>query len=548
MLDGKLPTEVAELLDGSPEGDSMLVGAYEGADRFDRTLAHWAPGNQSADMVVLPAKYVAEGRARDLARNDSYVASGGEFHRDTIVGQRFRLMSEPMYKRLGQSEAWAEEFSEEVEDRWEVYAESEECFMDAQGKLPFTGMVRLAIITYLSHQEVLATAEWLRGSNRPAKTAIMLIDPDRLATPQELFHLRAEGKIRGGIERAKNGRAVAYHIHESYPHESLFTGIYETRRIAARKPWGRRQVIYISEPTRIDQTRGISQLVTSLRETKIARRYRDVVLQNAVVNATYAATIESELPSDQIFAMMGNGSVTDPTEALTNYMGEYMAAAGGFSAGSKRLQIDGVKIPHLLPGTKLTMQNAGNPGGIGQDFEGSLLRYLAASFGVTYEELTRDLRESNYSSIKAGMNMTNRTMMGRKAMVADRFANQAFQLWLEEEINNGRLETVTGRMPNIYEGSNLQYYAHAEWLGTGMGQVDELKETQAANLRIKGRLSTLKREIARLYGGDWRKVLRQAATEQALMDKLGLSIIEDNAMNAASGTKNEATNSTSQKE
>jgi lambda family phage portal protein len=540
---------VADLLGvANPSKDSALMGGYEGADLFDRTLTQWQPPRQSADMVVLPAKYIAEGRARDLSRNDAYVAAGSEFHRDAVVGSRLRLMSEPVHLRLGQSEAWAEEFAEEVEDKWEVYAESEECFIDAQAKLTFTGMCRLAVITYVTHQEVLATAEWKRSNRRPAKTAIMLIDPDRLATPQEKFYMRMSGKIRGGIERANNGEFTAFHIHEGYPHESLFTGIYDSKRIAARKPWGRRQVIYISEPTRIDQTRGISQLVTALKETKIARRYRDVVLQNAVINATYAATIESELPSEQIYAMMGNGSTTDPTTELVNYVGQYMKAMAGFSSGSKRLQIDGAKIPHLPPGTKLNMQNAGTPGGVGTDFEGSLLRYLAASLGTTYEELTRDLRNTNYSSIKAGMAMTDRTMQARKTMVVDRFANQAYQLWLEEMISSGSLETVTSRMPSIYEGTNLQYYARAEWLGSGRTQIDELKETQAALLRIKGRLSTYKKELARLHGADWRKVFRQIAVEQRMMEDLEIKIEEDAAMNAATGAKGEANETTSQKD
>lgn len=555
MLKNKPKDLVADLV-GDTTADSFqpkqgaVMGAYEGANQFDRTLAGWQPHNDSADAAVLPAKVLAEGRARDLARNDAYVASGGEFHRDSVVGARYRLMSEPRWQLLGLSETWADEFSEEVELRWEAYAESEECFVDAQRRLTFTGMVRLAIINYVSNQEILASAEWLRDRSREAKTAILLIDPDRLANPQDRFFLNYSGRIRGGVERKPNGEPVAYHIHNENAVNALLTGRYGAKRIPARKPWGRRQIIHISEPTRIDQTRGISQLTTAIRETKIGRKYRDVALQNAVINATYAATIESELDTAQIFAMLGNGATSDPTEAILNYIGQYGEAIGQYTAGSKRLQIDGAKIPHLPPGTKLNMQSVGKQGSLGNDFESSILRYTAAALGVTYEELTRDLRETNYSSIKAGWNMTQRTMRARKAMVADRFANQTFQLWMEEMINAKAFKNLPRNAPSIYTssgmlGTTFQAYCNASWFGTGLGQIDELKETQAMHQRIDNGTSNLKIEIARLHGTDWRDVLRQRAKEQDFIKSLGLTLAEPNtnAKNASTGAAGDGTGS-----
>jgi lambda family phage portal protein len=529
---------LADLLgEGFEPKQGAVMGGYEGADQFDRTLAMWSPPRDSADALVLPAKFFAEGRARDLARNDAYVAAGGEFHRDSVVGARFRLMSEPRWQMLGLSETWADEFGEEVEQLWEMYAESEECYADAQRRMTFTGMIRLAIINYVMNQEVLATVEWLRDRSRVSRTAFLLIDPDRLCTPQDQFSLAYQGKIRGGIERKENGEPVAYWIHAENPVNALLTGRYGAKRIAARKPWGRRQVIHISEPTRIDQTRGISQLATAIRETKIGRRYRDVALQNAVINATYAATIESELDTAQIFSILGNGSTTDPTQAILNYIGAYGAAIGAYTSGSKRLQIDGAKIPHLPPGTKLNMQSIGKQGSLGNEFESSILRYTAAALGVTYEELTRDLRETNYSSIKAGWNITQRTMRARKAMVADRLANQMFMLWLEEEINAGRITSMPRNAPNIYEGYNLLAYSNATWFGTGLGQIDELKETQAMHQRIDNGTSNHKIEISRLHGLDWREVMRQRAKEQKFAREIGLELPEpnQNAKNASTG-------------
>jgi capsid protein len=53
--------------------------------------------------------------------------------------------------------------------------------------------------------------------------------------------------------------------------------------VPARKPWGRLQMIHILEQQRPDQTRGISEMVATLKELRITKRFRDIVLQNAVV-------------------------------------------------------------------------------------------------------------------------------------------------------------------------------------------------------------------------------------------------------------------------
>lgn len=528
----------------SPSGPRPLAmyGGYEGATQMDRTFSGWTPSNGSADSIIRGSKELADSRAKDLGRNDAYVASGAEYHRDTIVGSFYRLVSEPKYRLLGISKEQSAAFAQELEDRWTAWAESPECYADAARRLTFTGLVRLAVYNYVFHQEVLASAEWLRDPTRPTRTAILLLDPDRLRNPMGNNESVTVGaRIRGGIEQTRTGEAIAYHIHNERASESVLNGDLMSIRIPARKPWGRRQIIHLVEPTRPGQTRGISQLVTALKETQLGRKYRDIVLQNALANATYAATIESELPSDQIFAMMGQGTQNDPHELLEGVLAAHTAAVGEYVNNSKRLHMNGVKIPVLPPGTKLNLQNAGNPGGVGTDFESSVLRYTAAALGVTFEEMTRDLRETNYSSIRAGMLMTRRTMDSRKAVIADPFANQVLRLWFEEEYNAGRFKTLTGA-PGIYDDPmNIDHYLNCQWYGSGVGQVDELKETQAANLRLKSGLSTYKIEIAKLHGGDWLDIMRQIKVEQDYLKENNLlQDKNDNQMNASTGAAGEA--------
>jgi capsid protein len=63
-----------------------------------------------------------------------------------------------------------------------------------------------------------------------------------------------------------------------------------------------------------------------------------------------------------------------------------------------------------------------------------------------------------------------------------------------------------------------------EWIGASRGQIDELKETEAALARVEGGISTREDELARL-GKDWRKVFRQMAREKKLADELGITFV-----------------------
>jgi capsid protein len=71
-----------------------------------------------------------------------------------------------------------------------------------------------------------------------------------------------------------------------------------------------------------------------------------------------------------------------------------------------------------------------------------------------------------------------------------------------------------------------------------LGQIDELKETQAAVLRIKFGLSTHEIELSK-QGQDWRKINKQLERERKDREKRGIVLIEDNSVNAASGTPRE---------
>lgn len=553
--DGNLDAQIFELL-GSPlpadvraappvrvavptlaggVSDANAYGAYEGADRFDEAMALWGPAIQSADADILPDKDIGDARSRDMLRNDAYVQGASNLHKDNIVGSQFLLNSRPATRALWgmEDDTWEEEFQQEVEELFDLYAESPDNWIDATRRNNFTAMIRLGVGVHLAGGEVLATVEWDKNAGGDFKTTIQMIDLDRLSTPNDMRVRNYDDDIRGGIRYDAKGAPQTYFIRTEHPSDIRYSYREPARwkPVAARKPWGRLQVIHILEQTRVDQSRGFSEMLASLKAMRIGHKYRDINLQRALTQSIYAAAITSDLPSEQVFAQLGGGDVSadGAQKAVTAYAQGFLGAISAYSGASRNLQIDGVKIPHLFPGTKLEMLSPGQDSGMGAEFEQSLLRYIAASVGVSYEQLSRDYTNTNYSSARAAMNETHKFMQARKKAVADRMASAIFRLWLEEAINANRLSTFPARKAGmLYTNGrlNLKFDAisRSDWIGAARGQIDELKETEAAILRVEHGLSTQEDELAKL-GKDWRKVNRQLARENRLRESLGLAPI-----------------------
>ena len=517
-----------------------LGGAYDGAARFDKQIAGWYPPLQSADADMLPDKELLDARSRDIGRNDAYVQGGATLHKDGIVGAFYMLNAKPKWEVLGKTEEWAETFQREVEGLFTLWAESPMKWVDASRQNDLTGLVRLAVGVYTFSGETLATVEYVKQKGREFRTAIQMVDTDRLSTPETM---RYDPMIRGGLKLDSYGAPQSAFIRVRHPHD-IYTAVpdYWWKEVKFQKPWGRQQVIYIREQQRVDQTRAIADIVAGLKEIAITKKFRDVTLQKAVLAATYAATIESELPPQAVYEQIG--MVGGAAQATTDYATQFLTALAAYTGSSKNMLIDGVKIPHLYPGTKLNFQHAADPAGVGQDFEQSLLRYIAAALNVSYEELARDYSKTNYSSARAAMATTYRFMQSRKRVVADAFASHVYRLWLEEAINNDMIKSFPASEAGmLYTDKflNLMFDAltNCVWIGAARGQIDELKETQAAVLRIKYGLSTHEDELSRM-GKDWRQVYSQLEREAKERDDRKIVLFEDNSVNAASGSARES--------
>ena len=512
---------MARVIDMERPAKTGMGGGHEGADRLGRELNSFRPRVLSADSALSETdKLLVDARGNDMLRNVGPIQGASYTYRDSIVGSHFRLNAHPVASVLGMDDEWADEFQQEVEAKFTLWAESDENWCDTTRTTNFTGLIRLGLCVAFAGGEYLGVANWA-NDGRPYHTCIQTVDCDRLSNPMGAMDSK---RMRRGIERSRLGVPIAAHIREAHQSDAFdFEGAFAWKRVPFRKPWGRLQVLHLMEQSRADMTRGVAPLAAAIKETHMGRKFHEITLQNAIVNASYAAAIESELPSNMAFNSIG--AQEDNYEGMVNAQMTMLGAIAEYARGSRNLEIDGVKIPHLYPGSKLKMMPAGTVGGVGQSFEESLNRWISRTLGVSYEEYTNDYSKTNYSSSKAASNVTRRRMAAHKRVFADRLANAVYTLWLEEAIHDGSIDSVKpllARDPDFfYRPLMKEAICAASWIGASVGQVDELKETQAAVLRMGNNMSTLESEAAKL-GHDYRDILKQQAREMRQRKALGL--------------------------
>ena len=137
---------------------------------------------------------------------------------------------------------------------------------------------------------------------------------------------------------------------------------------------------------------------------------------------------------------------------------------------------------------------------------------------MTYEQLSMDWGQVNYSSARAALLEVWRGFTARKEHFAQQFMAPIYAGWLEEAIDRGTITLPKGA-PGFAQAKAA--YCSAKWIGPGRGWVDPHKEATAAAERLAAGLSTLERECAE-QGEDYLETIQQRARERKEMIALGL--------------------------
>lgn len=423
----------------------QVTSGYEGSGS-GRRLAGW----QESDTAI-SALLAAEGdqlrrRCRGLVRKNCWATSAQESYVANCIGAG--ITPKPLHSEL--------KIRQLLKDSWSRWCDE----ADADGRTDFYGLQALALREIFEAGEVLSRF-------RPR------LPSDGLLIPMQIQMLEAEhlpltfggsnggNSIRAGIEFTPFGKRAAYHLYREHPGLgafSLLPNAGELVRVDASS------VLHIYRLLRAGQMRGqpwLSPVMITLYELD---KYVDATLQRQALSNMFIAW-QRALSSDD----------STPIIATTSSVAGETATEGvGFG------EIEGGTILDLSgTGQTLEWSDPPDPSATLPEFVRVMLRCFCSGIGMPYEQVSWDLSQVNYSSIRSGM------VEFRRRVEQFQFGTMVFgfcrPIW-RRFIDDG---VIAGVIPKPKTLSGWQELYACEWRTPAWAWVDPLKDVLAKKEEVR---------------------------------------------------------------
>jgi lambda family phage portal protein len=440
----------------------------------------WSPSGGSANGEVGMAAASVARRARDAVRNDPYAARIVDLWTGNAVG-------------AGITTRWPETAHRNA---WQAWAESTAC--DAEGELDLYGLQALAMRAVVESGECFIRLLSVPTSPRnPIGLSLQVLESDHLDTARN-------GVVNGvptiqGIALGNFGEPIGYWLFPTHPGAWMLPGA----RLASNFIPAR-DVLHIFRKRRPGQLRDVSWLAPVLLRLRDLSDYEAALLMKAKIEACLAAVVTDE----------SEETLTTPSSSLLR-------------------DSQGRAVESFEPGMILYRRGHGevnvvNPSGGGSHtaFARRSLEAAAVGAGLTYDQVSGDLTQANYSSLRAGKIEFRRLceqvqygmlipMLVRP--IAERFHAQGalLGLWVDA------MPKGVAHVPPAHE------------------MIDPLKDTTALIAQVRAGFVP-QPEAAGAFGYDFRSAVEMIREANAALDAAGISLDTDPRRVAKSGGAQDA--------
>jgi lambda family phage portal protein len=463
---------------------SVMGRAYEGAKSGRRTDG-WITAGNSANAEIASAGSRLRDRARDITRNNAYGRKAKRVFSDNFIGTGI----------IPQARTGSDRLNKQIMAAWENWTH----MADAEGDCDFYGLQALIVRSiYESGECFVRYRDRFADDGMAVPMQLQVLEADFLDTTRNVE--AGANYIRQGIEFDPKGRRVAYWMWPYHPGESMpVRPRFQSVRIPAD------QILHIYEKDRPGQIRGVTAFAAVLMRMRDLDDYEDAELLRKKIESCFTA-----------FVIQNSGS---EGPLLGNVAAQSSESGTGQNQPKRVEQFRPGMIEYLKPGEDVRF---GSPTSDANyiAYMRNQLHAVAAGLGVTYEQLTGDLSQVNYSSLRAGLLEFRRMVETLRWQVfIPMFCMPVWRRFVDRAY-------VAGKIARVEYGVN--------WTAPKFEMIDPLKDAQADTMMMRNGTLTLRNAIAS-RGEDPDRQIQEIGEINRLLDQLGIILDSDPRYTAKSG-------------
>jgi len=429
-----------------------------------RRTKDWKSSGSSSNMEIHTALQMLRNRSRAMVRNNPTAKNAIRLIPNNVVGTG--ILPTPKYTGVREKAT-----NKTIKQVWNKWADS--ITADYDGQLNFYGIQHLTMKAIAESGECLVRRIYA-GSDNYLPLEIQVLEGDFIDTYKHdnVWDSNSERNYYG-IRFNKKGKRIGYWIYTSHPVEY---GQLESVLIPAK------DIIHMYEVERPGQIRGIPFSSASMLRMKDLDDYEDAELVRQKIAACFTVFITEDTDGDPTNANTGDADNLEKVEP-------------------------GI-IEHLAPGKSVTFAQPPVTTGYGE-YTKSVNRSIAAGIGITYEGMTGDLSNVNFSSGRMGWLEFQRNVNHWQWNILIPKFCQITWLWF---LQAGGLK---GLIP-------LDIDVPATWTPPRREMIDPVKETDAMSAAVRNGFNSWHNTVKEL-GFNPEEILEEIKAETKLFKDAGLA-------------------------
>lgn len=489
------------------------LSTYQAAKR-NRLTRDWRAPNVSGNAAILSDSATLIARGRQMVRDDPNAAAIKRSIRRNVVGTGITSTSTAKTEG-GQLIPF---FNDAADNDFSIWANDPK-LCDIERRRTFAQIQSWAIGEVAEVGEALVIKSYVERRDAVG-LVLQCVEAEQL--DDDILAGEDGREVIGGVEVDDFGAAVAYHIRPRHPNDTRgFTRAGQWFRPDIRKPdqhdtresdekgtkthfnqsvrLPAERVCHIFDAERARQARGVTRMSASLMKMRDASTFDEAQLIAAKAEACQGLIITSETPNPSGVTALKDG-VSDGEDAHAN----------------EELALQPLMVARLQPGESITGFTPTRPGGQYAPFTNIQDRKIAAGAGLSYEQMTRDFSNGNFSSQRQTLLEDRREFEPLQQLLISALCapiRNEFIFWA----------VIEGRLIAPGYAENQRRYNAADWRAQGWEWIDPAKQAAGIEKALAIGL-TNKTDEANKLGKNYKSILAQRKLE--LEDELELKKIQ----------------------